>query len=322
MSHAVPEAAGRPAPIGARRLLDRPIVQPQMDGRMGVNLNGPSLIRVPAWVRAPLGRLYLYFADHRGRYLRLAHADDLTGPWRTHEAGVLELERTGFPTEDLGPHELGLYAHVASPDVHVVEAAEGGRQIRMYFHGLHARGADGGALQRTRVALSEDGLAFDVLPELLGPPYFRVFRHGGWWYALAMPGLLLRSRDGLSGFEPGPELGEPDMRHVAVLMRGRLLHLFWTRVGDAPESLLHSTLDLAGDWRSWRLADTRMLLRPELPWEGAGLPPIPSRRGAIDGPVNQLRDPCIFEDGGRTYLLYSGAGEHGIGLAELDGLDS
>ncbi len=57
------------------------------------------------------------------------------------------------------------------------------------------------------------------------------------------------------------------------------------------------------------------MLRPELPWEGAGLPVEPSRGGAI--PVNQLRDPAIFEEDGRIYLLYTVAGERGIALAEV-----
>jgi hypothetical protein len=34
--------------------------------------------------------------------------------------------------------------------------------------------------------------------------------------------------------------------------------------------------------------------------------------------VNQLRDPAIFEEDGRIYLLYSIAGEAGIGIAEIE----
>jgi hypothetical protein len=43
----------------------------------------------------------------------------------------------------------------------------------------------------------------------------------------------------------------------------------------------------------------------------------PSYRGAINHQVNQLRDPAIFEEEGRLYLLYAVAGEHGIAIAEL-----
>ena len=34
-------------------------------------------------------------------------------------------------------------------------------------------------------------------------------------------------------------------------------------------------------------------------------------------PVNQLRDPAIYEEDGRIYLLYAVAGEQGIGIGEL-----
>ena len=55
----------------------------------------------------------------------------------------------------------------------------------MFFHGLAGLGD-----QRTRVAVSGDGVAFRAARPLLGPSYFRVFRHDGWWYSLAMPGRL------------------------------------------------------------------------------------------------------------------------------------
>ena len=47
------------------RLVDAPIIRPEMDAAMGRNIAGPSLIRVPEWLPNPLGRYYLYFADHR-----------------------------------------------------------------------------------------------------------------------------------------------------------------------------------------------------------------------------------------------------------------
>lgn len=312
------------------------LIRPRMDARMGANVQGPSMIRVPDWLPNPLGRYYLYFADHRGSYIRLAFADAPEGPWRMHEPGSLHLADSLFPTEappkpadgdamrdqlpgiappgTPGTTPAGIEAaqpHIASPDVHVDAAS---RRIVMYYHGLCAWG-----VQRSRVALSPDGIAFTPLPELLGPSYFRVFRHGGAWYALAMPGVLLRSADGLTGFERGPLLFEGGLqRHAAVLVRDGILHIFWTRVGDAPERILHSRVKLRGDWRGWRVeGGPAELLRPELPWEGADLPVAPSWRGAIDLAVNQLRDPAIFEESGRLLLLYAVQGEAGIALAEL-----
>ena len=184
----------------------------------------------------------------------------------------------------------------------------------MYFHGLSAW-----RTQRTRAAISTDGIRFTARPELFGPSYFRVFRHGGAHYALAMPGILFRSADGLSGFEQGPTLFEPLMRHAALFKRGEVLWVFWTRVTDAPERILVSRIALRGDWRSWREEPAVELMRPETDWEGADQPNAPSWRSAINNRVNQLRDPCILEDAGKTWLYYAVAGEAGIAVAELLG---
>ena len=67
-----------------------------------------------------------------------------------------------------------------------------------------------------------------------------------------MPGELRRSRDGLTGFESGPVLFRPEMRHSAVRLAGDALDVFWSRVGDTPERILHSRIRLRGDWTQWR----------------------------------------------------------------------
>lgn len=325
------------ASFQVRRLANQPIIHGHMDDRMGRNVQGPSLIRVPDWVQGALGRYYLYFADHKGDYIRLAVADDLRGPWRMHRPGALQLADSLYPTDapatppgtthasivgdrpgmaPQGMHGItdaladATQPHIASPDVHVDEA---NRRIVMYFHGLVSFG-----VQRTRVATSRDGLHFDVRDELIGPTYFRAFRHQDWVYALAMPGIMLRSRDGLTGFERGPDVfGEPLQRHTAVRVRGSTLDVFWTRVGDIPERILHSRIDLSGPWERWRASAAVELLRPETDWEGANLPLQASYRSGIDIDANQLRDPAIFEEDGRTWLLYAVRGEAGIALAEL-----
>jgi hypothetical protein len=76
-------------------------------------------------------------------------------------------------------------------------------------------------------------------------------------------------------------------------------------------------VDLDGDWKSWRARDPIDVLYPEQAWEGADLPVRPSVRDAINVRVRQLRDPGIFEENGRTWLLYAVAGEAGIAIAEL-----
>jgi hypothetical protein len=314
------------------RLIDRPIIGPALDHSIGQNIQGPSLIRVPEWVASPLGRYYLYFAHHKGTYIRLATADALTGPWRIHVPGSLHLQESGFlttpPTVSPAqraqidaaysargvqlPHDVVYEAttpHIASPDVHVDDAT---RRIRMYVHGLHDV-----ATQVTRVAESRNGIDFTVYPQVLGRSYMRVFHWAGVTYALAMPGQFYRSTDGLPPFALGPRLFNPNMRHAAVLVRGATLYVFWTQVGDAPERILVSTIDLSTEWMQWQASAPVEVLRPERAWEGAGAPLAPSIRSTAYGPVNQLRDPAIYVEGERVFLLYAVAGESGIALAEV-----
>jgi hypothetical protein len=298
------------------RLANNPIIRPEMlpDGD-GANINGPSLIRVPAWVDRPRGRYYLYFAHHGGSYIRMAHAHSLAGPWTVHPPGVLHLKQVSACEK-----------HIASPDVHV---DEGSRQIRMYFHGPAAAG--GG--QRTFLALSGDGLRFEPRDENLGMFYMRMFRWGDCWYGMAKGGLLYRSRDGLTAFEEshspfGRRLaGDRDsnrpgsVRHVAARAVGDTLHVLFTRIGDAPESILYATIAMHPHWRRWRAGKAVEVLRPREAWEGADLPIRPSLAGAARGRENALRDPDLFnDDDGRTYLLYAVAGESGIAIAELQEL--
>ena len=82
-----------------RRLGDGPIIAPGLHPSIGVNIQGPSAIRVPDWVAGRLGAYYLYFADHKGSYIRLAYADRPTGPWTVHPPGSLHLAQSGFLTE-------------------------------------------------------------------------------------------------------------------------------------------------------------------------------------------------------------------------------
>ncbi|MEZ5939402.1 MAG: hypothetical protein R3C52_14485 [Hyphomonadaceae bacterium] len=318
-----------------RRIGDGPIIYPDLDPSIGHNIQGPSLIRVPDWVRDPLGRYYLYFADHKGAYIRLAYADDIKGPWRIHVPGALRIEDTPFPKTPPPFSDAEMAAvreraqksgldleqfpdvvkelttpHIASPDVHVDHA---NRRIVMYYHGLESF-----ARQVSRAAVSDDGVRFTSGGEIIGKTYWRAFPLNGMTYAIAMPGTFYRSADALSGFEEGPTLFSPNMRHAAVFQRGQTLYVVWSEVGAAPpERLLLSTIDVSGPWESWTAGEPVEILRPERAWEGAGLPLEPSRRSYAPGPVNQLRDPAIFEEDGRIWLLYATAGESGVALAEM-----
>jgi len=108
-----------------------------------------------------------------------------------------------------------------------------------------------------------------------------------------------------------------NMRHGALLKRDTRLYVFWTQVGDAPERILVSTIDLNKDWSDWSPSEPVEVLRPERAWEGADAQEEPSTRSVAYGKVKQLRDPAIFVEGDRSYLLYAVAGESGIAIAKL-----
>lgn len=309
----------------ATRLLERPIIDRHSDPSIGENIQGPSVIRVPEWIENPLGRYYLYFADHKGEYIRLAYANELDGEWRVHAPGSLHLPESHFatsPPASFGevrpqtsaklPHSLHKEfstPHIASPDVHVDGEK---RRIVMYFHGLESYG-----YQATRVGTSRDGVSFDVRPNIVSKSYLRVFWHGDQLYGMSMPGQFYRSLDGLQKFKRGPTLFNQNMRHSALLVRKGTLFVFWTQVGDAPERILVSTINLTLPFESWKESESYELLRPERIWEGATQPVAPSIRSVAYGLVNQLRDPAILEDEGQVLLFYAIGGESGIGLAKL-----
>ena len=316
--------------ITIRRFDTNPIIKPDMSNRIGTNINGPSLIRVPTWIETPLGKYYLYFSSHKGRSIFLAYADQLTGPWKIYEPGSLDLEDSHFLQSPPAPPEgvtVEVFQehgdarvptkwenmtlpHIASPDVHVLEDR---KEIRMYYHGL-----EGFGYQATRVAVSKDGIRFTAHKEIVvDRSYLRVFPFGGYYYGMAMPGVFYRSSNGLSGFEQGPTLFNPNMRHAGLLVMVDRLLVFWTQVGHSPERILLSSVDLHKEWLYWRESAGTEIIRPEYDWEGADLPIEPSVRSAVNSPVNQLRDPAVFQEDGHTYLVYAVAGESGIAIAEI-----
>lgn len=295
----------------AIRLNTNPLITPAMlPGEQGGNINGPSVIGVPQWVPRPLGRYYMYFAHHGGQFIRLAAADDLAGPWRLHEPGVLHLQETAA------------VSHVASPDVHVDEDR---REIRMYFHGCRPAGSGAfeGHHQVSFLARSTDGLSFAAEPTVIAPFYMRALRRRGRWYALAkdtnVGGMLLAGRDadGAEPFEPVRTL-LPMLRHAAWrILDDDRAELYFSRAGDNPERIVACDVQLADDPADWAFAPAREVLAPAAEYEGAALPAEPSTWGAAHGAVRQLRDPAIYVEGDRTYLFYSIAGEQGIAAAEL-----
>lgn len=327
--------ADRPVRIIAHRLDANPLVTVRSSPSLGDNVNGPTVVRMPSWIANPPGRYAMYFAHHMGRYIRVAFADRIEGPWRIHEGGVLPVTQTAFDRPQPDPPEAldDFYTHVASPEVAVDDR---NRRLILWVHGWWTEGQrwpaepaaarqwarERGYSQFTQVATSIDGLTFQVHPAITKTSYLRAFEFDGYWYGMSRLGLLSRSRDPLVAFESGPNpfrdgAHASRVRHVALLRRGQTLYVFFTAIGDTPERILVSRVSMSGDWTTWRASPAADVLAPDASYECATLPLAPSAPGDIKGPARQLRDPAILEDNGRVVLFYSICGEQGIAAADL-----
>jgi hypothetical protein len=320
----MPPAVKAASPLGrqvtAVRLGNGPVIYPGMpglEGELGTNIDGPSVIKAPSWLKHPLGKYYMYFAHHRGTYIRLAYADRPEGPWHVYKPGTLRLDQTTAIN------------HIASPDVMVDDAH---KRFVLYVHGPiePVDGHYGGRpyMQRTFVATSSDGIHFGHASGPFAQPYMKTFRYKGAVYGLAMSdkqtayplwlrsGQFFRSATGMPPFAPGPRI-LTEMRHAAVLVQGHVLDIFYTVVGDKPERILFSQVDLRPDWTEWTASAPTEVLRPEKAYEGADEPMEASKGGMSGGRERALRDPAILDDDGQVYLYYSVAGELGIAVARV-----
>lgn len=342
----------------------RPIITEAMFESLGAadeqgnNINGPSVIRLPEWVAAenradPNAAYYMYFAHHRGNYIRMAWAADIEGPWNLYQVG------SNVSAGDRGVLDLGsddriylgngitIYDHIASPDVLVDDENQ---RVVMYFHGP-TRVNGGSSSQKSLVATSKYGLDFSssIQPVRLGRFYFRVFKYNGNLYAISNSGYLFKAphpsdpwtppagfdfRDDLWAKRPDSPFqndiddadfsGVPDrplrVRHCTVRLAGDTLQVLYTRIGDCPERIMMSTIDLSiGDYELWDSTfPPREILQAEPKWEGGDIPPRNSQGSTAPENVNELRDPYLFEDhDGKLYLFYCGRGEDAIGVAHL-----
>src|SRR5262245_22471232 len=337
VSPAIDARLAAAAEIRATRLRQNPLITINSSSTLGDNVNGPAVVRVPSWVGKPMGRYYMYFAHHTGAHIRLAYADAIEGPWKIYDPGVLNVRDTAFfrPQPDPANSPEGFYTPVASPEIYVDEAS---RKIVMWFHGWWTEGnvwpvtsvADARAWARqrgygqyTQVAESTDGLHFTVHAPITRESYLRVFRESGQFYGLARLGILSRAKNRLETFELGPNPFRDGpyagrVRHVALLRQGQTMNVFFSGIGDAPEHIMMSTIDLRGDWSTWKASAPIDVLTPETSYECPNLPSVPSEAGEIEGPAKQMRDPAVFEDGGRIFLFYTICGEQGVAAAQIE----
>ncbi len=321
--------------VRVTRFATNPLVTVRSSATLGANVNGPTVIRVPSWVQKPLGKYYMYFGNHRGVFIRMAYADALTGPWTIHEPGVWHVKDSSLyrPQPDSASFG-GFNTHFASPEAFIDSA---NRRIVLWAHGWYTNGErwpaepqaaqawanKNGYGQFTQGAVSSDGLNFTAQPAITKESYIRVFQRNGSLYGMSRLGVLLRARDPLASITVGPNAfretpyGSNRVRHVALVPRGDRLYVLFTVIGDAPERMYMSTIDMTQTWEDWKVGAPVDVMQPETDYECVRQPIAPSQVGDVAGDVRQIRDPHVLEDEGKTYLFYAICGEQGVAGAEI-----
>lgn len=258
------------------------------------NINGPSVIETE------YGQYIMYFAHHQGTHIKLASAEEPYGPWEVRGHLPLELKNTNCKN------------HIASPDVHVIRRNGEDVQYVMYYHGDDIDGTG----QYSYVAYAENPFHFhQVRPTKLGHFYFRVFNWQGERFAMAKKGNkcgILYKKSSLGTYNEVGELIDR-MRHCTVLVEDNFLHIFYSRIGDAPEHIRACKIYLP----TMETISDYPLLYPQTDDEGYQVSRGKSKAGAIYGLANQLRDPYILKTKGKYYLYYSAGGENSIKVVEL-----
>ena len=297
------------------RIANNPIITSKMMGlKDGENINGPSVIEIPDWMPNRMGRFYLYFAHHRGDYIRLAYSDKIEGPWTIYKQGSLRLSQQAVCID-----------HMASPDVHV---DENNKKIWMLFHGVSRLNGQ----QLTFVAESFNGIDFAVQSQAIGNFYLRVVPYKGQWIGMSKGGKLYLSKSGLtelqslniSAFQMSSRQANlaGDVRHVALKIIQDKLIIFYTKIGDSPEGILKAEIDLSSNYKNWKAENHEYVLKPEFEYEGVDFPIQKSKPGAATSRENALRDPAVLESDGENYLFYSVAGESGIAVAKIEQINN
>jgi len=303
-----------------KRVVDKPLISNDSNSELGGNINGPTVIKVPEWVSSPLGKYYMYFSHHQGKYIRMAYADDLLGPYKIYDGEVLSIDNVPYG------------GHIASPEIVIDDE---NKKIIMFYHGcgvLDKSQAESG--QWTTYSESKNGLSFVSDNLYLVPSYLRVVKVGDKFlgstggptrpvYNFKQSLRTIPEKIAHIDIKSEPfccfENVEPidsmyRMRHLCFDLESEdCLWIYYSNVCDEPERIKRVCVNP----KDWSAASYEEVLQSELDYEGVNEPLIKSKGGAKHYPVHELRDPYIINDNGHKYMFYTVAGERGVAVVEI-----
>lgn len=295
-------------------IIDKQIFQECNLSDDGDNINGPSIIKVPDFIKNPLGKYYCYFADHGGKYIRMAYSNQITGPYKLYKNGVLHLDN------------IPGFNHLASPDVHIEE-----KKLCMYYHCPYKNGKTS---QSTFCSYSNDGLTFISDNINIIHPYFRKFNYKNNLYGLAMKTVdcntisyQMKEEGCLSVTVIMKQINNtwkevceilPWSRHTCILTINNKNYIFFSSVNDIPEHIKMGELLIDEKNNTYNIINIKSIIKPELFYENHNEPLNKSKYGSSSDFVRQLRDPYVIKDNEEFYILYTVCGEKGIAIGKLN----
>lgn len=274
----------------------------------------PCLIKTPSWIKNKLGKYYLYFADHRGKFIKLLYSNHLDRDWKFLNKKILNINSIS---------KLDAHNHIASPEIYINNKE---KKIYMFTHS-HSRSKVG---QWTYLSLSKDGINFSrKFNKPLAPFYFRFFNHKKYYYGIVKGGDLWRSKNIDAVYKKCQNLltqkktkttlhnKNGSIRHLSILKKKNYLHCVFSKIGDKPEKIYYTKVFLSKNYLNWKFKKIKEILRPTFPYEGSNLKLKRSKPGDAPEPENALRDPYLFIDGKKTYMIYCVKGEKNFALCQI-----
>ena len=263
------------------------------------NICNPCLIEVPHWCKNKLGKYYLFYADHGGEFIKLAYSDNLFSNWKKKKDGVLNIDKFSNAIN-----------HIASPEIYIDNTKQ---EIILFTHS-HSKSRKG---QWTYASKSKDALNFEVVNDLpLAPFYFRIFKYKNFFYGITKGGSLWKTKNFFNKFTQCHNLFDKErsteilhnyfgaVRHISFIIENNILFIFYTRIGDKPERIYYSKVNLTIDEKEWFFDTENELIRPEFDFEGVNIKLTKSEPGDSSKPENALRDPHIIKICNNYFITY------------------
>lgn len=263
----------------------------------GLNINGPCLIKVPNFIKNPIGKYYLYFGHHCGQHIRLAYSDNIEHGYKIFEGGVLNIS------------QIYGYDHLSSPEIIVNHETS---EIELYYHCPYKHNKIDP--QSTFCARSNDGINFVSDKNMCFPyPYYRQFKHNNNIIGLAMEKIQNESHTVVFYNNKTKKILKMS-RHVSMFILNNTIYLLYSTVGNTPEHIQICQLLIHED--NCYTVNESSLFFPTLEYETSGKKPTQSKYGMSNG-ICELRDPYAYIEDTDIYILYTVGGEKGIAIAKF-----